>query len=65
MHMLWGHDLLGRLAADAHVQAVILGIVPLDLKFSQIVIIEQFCEGADKSHIGVMSVFGHFVPQPV
>ena len=57
--MLRCQKLLRRLAADAHVQAVIFGIIPLNLQFSQVIFVQQLGERTDKSHIGVMGVFCH------
>jgi hypothetical protein len=44
-----GDDLL--YAADAHVKAVILAIVPLDLKFGQIVFPKEFRERLNEGNI--------------
>ena len=56
-------------AADAHVEAVILAVVALDLKLRQVVVSQQFRQGLDEGHIGFMGVFAHavlagFVPGP-
>ena len=59
LRLLRRDDLLWGFTADAHIQAVILGVIPLDLQFGQIVFIQQLGERLDKSHIGVMGVFCH------
>jgi hypothetical protein len=48
-------------AADAHVQAVILGIVAFHLKLCQVVFVQQLGEGLDEGHVTVMGVFCHWI----
>ena len=66
MHLLrCCHDLLGRLAGDAHIQAVILGIVTFDLQFRQVVFVQQLCQCANERDICIMGVLSHINPRPL